>query len=452
MTSARDIAYEVLLRIQTQRSYADALLDALLKGQKLPATERRFAKALVFGTLRNRTLLEHYLMQAGPFQPERTDVRTASALRLGAYQVIFMDRVPDSAAVNESVRIVKDRCKRRKDAGFVNALLRRLVRSKSSLKRPQVAFGADEAKFVESAAVAFSFPEYLVQKWRHKFARKELVALLSKFNEPPVKAVRVNIAKITVSELSERLAKRGFDAQHSPVCPSALRLSGPGPLEETPEWREGLFTVQDEGPQVLSLLVGTLGPRSIVDVCAGVGQKLTLLAERFPTSVVVGNDIHLRKIQQSREQAKRLGLKNVRLVAGDLLSPSLRPKSFDLVILDAPCSGTGTIRRHPEIRWRVRTSHLRKTANMALKMLESCTQLVNQSGTIVYSTCSLEPEENEHVIKKFLSRNADFEVCRLPELPAPLRRSVGEFGLTLLPHFYDCDGMFFSLLRRSTAG
>jgi len=297
-------------------------------------------------------------------------------------------------------------------------------------------------------AVAFSFPEYLVQRWCHKFGRKQLVALISKLNEPPVKAVRVNRTKITVSELAERLAMCGFDAQTSPLCPSALRLSGPGPLEETPEWREGLFTVQDEGAQVLSLLVETLSPRSIVDVCAGIGQKLTLLAERFPIALVVGNDIHLRKVEQSREQAKRLGLKNVRLLAGDVLASTLRPKSFDLVVLDAPCTGTGTIRRHPEIRWRVRPSRLRKTASLALRMLESCTQLAKQPGTIVYSTCSLEPEENEQVIRKFLSRNADFEVCRLPDVPALLRPSVGELGLTLFPHLYDCDGMFFSLIRR----
>ncbi len=448
MTSARAIAYEVLLRVQTQRSYSDALLDALLaKSQNLPPTERRFAKALIFGTLRNRTLLDYYLMQAGSFRPDKTDVRTATALRLGAYQVMFMDRTPDSAAVNESVDLVKERCGP-KAAGFVNALLRRLVRSKSSLERPQVAFEADAAKFMKSVAVAFSFPEYLVQRWCHKFGRKQLVALISKLNEPPVKAVRVNRTKITVSELAERLAMCGFDAQTSPLCPSALRLSGPGPLEETPEWREGLFTVQDEGAQVLSLLVETLSPRSIVDVCAGIGQKLTLLAERFPIALVVGNDIHLRKVEQSREQAKRLGLKNVRLLAGDVLASTLRPKSFDLVVLDAPCTGTGTIRRHPEIRWRVRPSRLRKTASLALRMLESCTQLAKQPGTIVYSTCSLEPEENEQVIRKFLSRNADFEVCRLPDVPALLRPSVGELGLTLFPHLYDCDGMFFSLIRR----
>jgi len=450
VTTARTIALEVLTRVQNQGSHSDVLLSALLaRNPDLPAAERRLATELVFGVLRNQALLDHYLAQAGAFKRDRTDAATAASLRLGAYQIMFLRNVPDFAAVNEAVQITKQRSGD-KASGFVNALLRRLVSHKTSLKPPQIALKAAKPEFVRSVALAFSFPEQLVSRWSSRLGRKELVRLVSALNQAPPKTIRINVTKTTPGGLAVKLKERGFDARKSLVCPQALRLSGKGSLEKTPEWHEGLFTIQDEGAQMLSLVLEGLKPQSIVDVCAGIGQKLTHLAELFSGASVLGSDIYLRKIKSCRQQVERLGLKNGRLVAGDLLSSPLRTESFDLVLLDAPCSGSGTIRRHPEIRWRVRPAHLGKLARLQLKMLESCATLTKPGGAILYSTCSLEPEENEQVIGKFLRRNGDFRVQPIRNLPETLRASASGLGITLLPHILDCDGMFYSLLARSS--
>ncbi len=451
MTSARAVAFEVLTRVQTQGSHSDVLLSALLaRNPDLPPVERHLATELVFGVLRNQTLLDYYLAQAGSFKPDRTDVPTATALRLGAYQIMSLHNVPDFAAVSETVRIAKQRCGE-KASGFVNALLRRLVSRKTSLQPPRIALKAAKPEFIRSVALAFSFPEQLVSRWSSRFGRKELVRLVSALNQAPPKTVRVNVTKTTPGRLAVKLTERGFDARKSLVCPHTLRLSGTGSPEATPEWHEGLFTIQDEGAQVLSLMLEGLKPQSIVDVCAGIGQKLTHLSELFPNASVFGNDIYSRKVKDARWQVERLGLKNVRLVAGDLRSLPLRKESFDLVLLDAPCSGTGTIRRHPEIRWRVRPARLAKLARLQLKMLESCATLAKPRGAILYSTCSLEPEENEQVVGKFLKRNGDFRVQPVRNLPETLRASATGLGIALLPHILDCDGMFYSLLARSSS-
>ena len=356
--------------------------------------------------------------------------------------------MPDFAAVNEAVRIAKERSGV-KASGFVNALLRRLASCKASLKPPQIALKATKPEFVRSVALAFSFPEQLVSRWSSRLRRKELVRLVSTLNQAPKKTIRVNVTKMTPSGLSARLKERGFDARESLVCPHALRLSGKGSLEETPEWHEGLFTIQDEGAQMLSLVLEGLKPQSIADVCAGIGQKLTHLAELFSGASLFGSDIYLRKIKAGRRQVERLGLKNVRYIASDLLSSPLRERSFDLVLLDAPCSGSGTIRRHPEIRWRVKPANLAKLARLQLKMLHLCAAVVRPDGVILYSTCSLEPEENEQVIKKFLRRNGEFRVRPIRDLPETLRASAGGLGMTLQPYTSDCDGMFYSVLART---
>ncbi|MBN2207848.1 MAG: 16S rRNA (cytosine(967)-C(5))-methyltransferase RsmB [Candidatus Coatesbacteria bacterium] len=448
MTSARTIAFEVLTSVQTQGAYADVLLSALLaRNPDLSPAEKRLATELVFGILRNQTLLDHYLAQAGSFRPERTSASTAAALRLGAYQIMFLHNVPDFAAVNETVQIAKRLCGD-KASGFVNALLRQLIRRKTSLEPPQLALDADDAEFISSLALVFSFPEQLIARWGSRLGRKELVQLVAALNQAPPKTIRVNVTKTTPGDLAVKLRQRGLEATESLFCPSALRLLGQGSPEDTPEWREGLFTIQDEGAQLVCLLLEGLEPKSIVDVCAGVGQKLTHLAELFPKVLVLGGDIHPRKVKDARRQADRLGLKNVRLFASDLLSSALRRGAFDLLLLDAPCSGTGTIRRHPEIRWRIRPAQLAQLARLQLRMLESCARLVRPGGTMLYSTCSLEPEENQNVITKFLKRNAGFRAQSPRQLPDLLRASEDPLGVTILPHVLDCDGMFFSLLVR----
>jgi len=451
LSDARRIAFAVLHRVATTNSYSDALLHALLARQPaIPDHKRRLATEIVFGVLRNQSLIDHYLSQAASFQPSRTDIKALVAARIGVYQVLFLDRVPDFAAVNEAVQLARE-FSGEKAARFVNALLRKLVARKAQLAQPSIELDGPQEAFIRSLALRFSFPEHLVFRWGKRLPRPQLVELVSTLNTPAPRAIRANSRKTKRGALAERLRRLGFRVEESRLCPEGLKVSGRGWLEKTKEWQEGLFTVQDEGAQLLAVLLRGLKPRTIADLCAGIGQKLTHLAEMLPGSTVVGNDLHRHKILRCRQQLLRLGAGNVRLTVGDVLSCPFAERSFDLVILDAPCSGTGTIRRHPEIRWRAQTPHIHRLSRLQLRLLEACAQTVKPGGALIYSTCSLEPEENEEVVRKFHRRNPDFSLSKFADLPEPLRQSQSEVGITLWPHIHDCDGMFFSLLRRKEA-
>ncbi|MBN1592372.1 MAG: 16S rRNA (cytosine(967)-C(5))-methyltransferase RsmB [Candidatus Coatesbacteria bacterium] len=448
-TTARRIAFEVLRRVYSTSSHSTILLNAILrKNADLQAVERRLATELVFGVLRNITLLDYYLNEAGSFSIKRTSIDVLTALRLGAYQVIFLSKTPDFASVSQTVEIAKE-VAGKKTAGFVNALLRRLVEKHESISPPEIGFDREESEFIKSVALVFSFPVQLLSRWRSHTSREELVRMVAALNQAPPGAIRVNKTRTTPDALQVLLESRGFEVQPSPICPNALRLSRGGAAENTPEWASGHFSIQDEGPQVLGLLLNAENPRTVGDICAGIGQKSTHLAELFPNSRILGSDISVKKMQECRRQSQRLGLDNLRLLASDALNSPLRPNSFDLILVDAPCTGTGTIRRRPEIRWRFNLSNLKKLATLQLNLLESCKGLISPGGLLIYSTCSIEPDENERVVAKFLKQNSSFKIAPLDGLPEQLSGASGKMGITLRPHLHDCDGMFFSLIRRS---
>ena len=448
LTSARSIAVEVLARVETGGSYSDLLLNArLAQTPDMGEQDRRLAKELVFGVLRRKTLLDYYLNQCGTIDWKRTDPSVAAALRAGAYQILFLDKVPDFAAVKETVETIVKMFGAPK-ARFVNALLRKLSSQKARLEQPRLSKSPGRSELIRHLALVHSFPALILERWRDHHPSGDLKRLLEALNEVPSKVVRVNVAKASLKRVRELLRQEGFETTESEIAPHALRLDGHGSPEGTQSWESGQITVQDESSQVIAHVVDGLQPKTILDAFAGIGQKLGHLAELFPGSTVIGTDLHLRKANMARAQMERLGLDNVRLLAADSNRSPFRQRQFDLVLVDAPCTGTGTIRHHPEIRYRVSTHQVRKMERLQRRLLETAASLVAPNGHLIYSTCSLEEEENEDVVRFFLDRNSHFALVDLTDLPKPLMPHRSQFGVRTRPHVHDCDGMFFSLMRR----
>lgn len=372
---------------------------------------------------------------------------TRNILRLGAYQLLFLDRVPAPAAVHESVELAK-RYGHSGTAAFVNAVLRTLIRRRSEL----LAFpGVDDP--VERFALEHSQPAWVAARWIGRFGPEEAARLARLTNETPPLTVRANLLKDSAAALQERLEREGIEARPARYHPQALQLRGFPPIERVAAFRDGWFTVQDEASMVASSCLGPRPGDTVIDACAGLGGKSTHLGELMGNrGRVVACDLHEHKLNQARQAARRLGI--------DILAPlvldarrlgELMPASADRVLVDAPCSGLGVLRRRPDLRWRKRVQALEELRRLQLDILRSAAACVKPGGALVYSTCSTEPEENHEVVSQFLAQSHDFHPDPLwPHLPVGLWKEPGiEDGwLQLWPHRHGTDGFFIARLAR----
>ncbi len=440
--TGRGAAIETMYRWQDSGRPVDAFLEPVARD--LPARERHLAKQIVYGILRNLQTLDLVIGNTASHPLRRMKPRTLAALRVGAYQLLFLDRVPPSAAVNETVRALKKMRQPRWLLSFVNGVLRAIARAGDSLP------GRDSA----GGRSLSNHPRWLVDRWQARFGRAAAEAICRANNEPPPLTLRVNSRRIDRPGLLARLEEAGCPAAPGHVAPDSIVLQGrTGPVTELPGYGEGLFLVQDEAAQLACLLAGSPG-RGIrcLDACAGLGGKtasLLLAAENDVMLAAVEPD--KRRFRLLEENMARLGLSGQVLpFAGTLAQfAATAAGPFDLIFIDAPCSGTGVIRRHPDIRWNRRPEDLESYCRQQLDLLAIAGRLLAASGVLVYATCSLEPEENELVIRDFLAANPDFAVDPCAGLlPAAAARLVDERGFFRpLPHD-GMDGFFAARLIR----
>jgi 16S rRNA (cytosine967-C5)-methyltransferase len=446
-TRARLLALRVLERVQRAGAFADVMLHAHLGRSTLPAGDRAFATDLVNGTLRWRGRLDFLLAQILDRDLEKLEPLVANALRLGAYQVVCCERVPDSAAVDQTVRCVRaagaDRA-----AGLVNAVLRRLVTEHERIDLP--ALHNDP---VGHLSHTLSLPGWLAGRWLERLGEEEAAALARACNEIPPLSVRANATRTSAAALLDELRTRWSEAAPCRFARDGIVLGRRGNPALDPAFLDGRFTVQDEASQ---LVIGLLDPKPgerVLDACAAPGGKATAIAERLGRNgELVALDRHPRRLDLVRRQARRLGLPRVRCVQRDASRPLLdlaEAASFQRVLVDAPCSGLGTLRRNPDARWRVRPDDPARLAQIQLAILRNAAAVLPPGGVLVYSACTLLPEENEDVIRAFLEQEPEFRPCRSDELPAEVRPVLGSDGfLRCLPHLHDTDGFFAARLVR----
>jgi 16S rRNA (cytosine967-C5)-methyltransferase len=433
---ARRAAFQILRRVELEGAYASVLLAGL--DREMREDDRALCHELVFGVLRRQLWLDRALEHFAKRSLDKIDLPVKLALRLGLYQVRFLSRIPPSAAVNESVNLVRA-AGLRSAASFANAVLRQATREPDY----------DPASAVEGAAeklaIETSHPLWLIERWTSAFGFAETAALGRANNEPAPVAFRFTSRRKDARQIIEELESKGAQVSPSKIAPDAWRIDGAGSTVRELT-RDGLIYLQDEASQLVAHLLGAQPGDRVLDVCAAPGSKTTHLAALAPQSLIIAGDLHEHRLRTLRELAKQQGTDNIASVACDARQrlPFVEA-SFDRVLVDAPCSGTGTLRRHPEIRWRLNAAEIAELSSKQSSILSNAAAMVRSGGRLIYSTCALEPEEDEMVVERFAKEHEEFAKVRLAAAN-DLQTETG--AIRSWPHRHGTDGFFVAAFQR----
>ncbi|HYV06605.1 MAG TPA: 16S rRNA (cytosine(967)-C(5))-methyltransferase RsmB [Blastocatellia bacterium] len=440
ISPARRAAFDILLRVEGEGAYASVLI-ASLPGTDLSREDRALAQEITLGVLRWQGLLD-FLIEHHANRPVRgLDVQVAIALRIGLYQLRYLARVPPSAAVNESVNLVK-KFGVRSAAGLVNAVLRKAAES------PAHEAGAGIEDPLERASVEVSHPAWMLRRWSASFGEAEARSLALANNAAPATAFRVNTLRSTIDEALAGLAEQGVMARASRFVPGAFIVEqGAAAVAKAAE--HGSIYIQDEASQLVSLLLDPQPGERVLDVCAAPGSKATHIAALTgDKSWIVACDVHSHRLNSLTAACERLWVRSINTISLDatheLPFVSDAPK-FDRVLIDAPCSGTGTLRRNPEIKWRLAPEDIQRLAELQQAVLACAAAWVRRGGRLVYSTCSLEQEENEEVIRRFIESNPSFRVIE----PNAVEMITPSGFISTFPHRHGMDGFFAAVLEKT---
>jgi 16S rRNA (cytosine967-C5)-methyltransferase len=432
---SRVAAFKVLLRVERESSYAVELLHSGMLDDLEPA-DRNLTTELVMGVLRWRSVLDQYIAHFSFSPLPKLDLEVLTALRMGAYQVKFL-RVAPHAAVNETVELVKQ-ARKLSAAGLANAVMRKLLALQNSGK--QLA--------LPRPPEIFAHPEWLTDRWSNQFGA-DTVARICKYDQhAPETSLR-----LASSAEEEELREAGIEVAPGTLMRSARQLVK-GDLTQLAAYREGRIAIQDEGSQLVAALVGN--GRRILDCCAAPGGKTGALASRFPGAEIVAAELHPHRARLLRERAPQT---NVQVITADAVQLPFADV-FDRVLADVPCSGTGTLARNPEIKWKLHAEDLTDLQQRQMLILKAAMKHVAPGGRVIYSTCSLEPEENEAVVRNALAQSSSFKIIpirgeldRLSESGEltwkDIDQLVQEDFLRTIPGVQPCDGFFAAVLERT---
>jgi len=446
VSPARAAAFDILLRVERESSYASELLHSA-GYERLSVPDHALATELVMGVLRWRSRLDEEIARASTAPLSKVDLEVLISLRIAVYQFGWLDRIPKHAALNESVELVK-RARKRSAAGFVNAVLRKLAASHSATSTP-----IDESSSAESLAHVFAHPLWIVERWVNQYGIAAAKQICEYDQSVPAAAIRLRTPGAERELLDEQVTLAG-----GAFMSSARRVLA-GDITKTNAFRARDVVIQDEASQLVAALVGN--GEKILDCCAAPGGKTLAIADCNPATSIVAVEVHphrarlMRQLMQTSVATKRA----IEVIAADAGTLPIRSQ-FDRVLVDVPCSGTGTIARNPEIKWRLRLEDLPDLHTRQAAILRSALTHLESGGRVVYSTCSLEREENEDVVEEILSENSAIRVvdCRTEldrlkvagelvwhDLDSLLR---GPY-LRTIPRIHPCDGFFAAILERT---
>jgi len=436
----RERALEILQKVEGG-AFADQLIDEMR--QSFDRRDSAFILELVYGILRNRSRLDWSLNRFSAKAVETTDAWTRNILRLAAYQMMFLDRVPVSAAVNTATALAKVYGKKH---GYVNGLLRNLDRKRGTISFP----GPGDP--VKRLSVVYSHPAWLVKRWVRRFGETAAELLLESNNRPAQFIIRTNTLRTSRAELKASLEAEGCQAIEAAYSPAGLELpSGPN-LQDLSPYRNGWFLVQDQAAQLISMMLAPQAGETVLDACAAPGGKATHIAEIMKNrGIVVALENDLLRIVRLRENSEKLGTSIIVPTVGD--ATRYRGEKFDRILIDAPCSGLGVLRRHPDGRWNKGETAIMERRLLQLRILNNCAGLLKPGGICVYATCTTEPEENEDVVTQFLSgAGGEFVIDDpRPFLPERARSFVDGHGFfRTYPQAPEMDGFFGARIIRES--
>jgi len=447
----RKSALDVLNTLNGGKNTLDSVLDEIPQDERyLSRRDRALFTAMVYGVLRWRGRLDHIITHFSNTPIQKIEPAVLNILRLGLFQIIYLDRIPNSAAVNTAVEITK-RIGASRAAGFVNALLRKSAANYRGVDFPT--FDADPVAFLSTDQ---SLPGWLAHRWSERFDQETLMRLCETINAIPPITIRTNTLETTREALILSLEDQVERIETTTVAPDGIKLIGPKQsIPRLPAFKNGWFQVQDEAAQLVALLLDPKPGESVLDACAGLGGKTGHIAQLMQNSgSITAIDRDEGKLLQLDSEMLRLNVPIVHTLCHDLdfsLNKN-RMGGFDRILLDAPCSGLGVLRRNPDIKWNSTEKSLKRHAEIQKRFLETLAPMLKPNGVLVYSVCSIEPEENEAVIQAFLKNHPEFVIDKgsgkVPERILSLLEP--KTGFKTLPILSDLDGFFLARMKRIT--
>lgn len=426
MDANRKTAYLTLMDVESKKSYSNIALNHQIICNR-PGSQG-FVRELVYGVLENKLLLDYYIDQLVSSGADSLRNSDRTVLRMGIYQLGYMDSVPEYAAVNESVILAKRYCRGRE--GFVNGVLRNYLNRRFSIKLPDRT--EDEIKYL---SIKYSYAPWIVELWVEQYKVDFVEEMLRAGNETPQTTIRLNWLKTMKKDLIQALRERDYEVEEGTICQNALHVKG-SELLNTELYKHGLFSIQDESSMLVAEKLDPKHGEVIMDVCAAPGGKTMAIAERMNnTGTIIASDIYRRKLDIVDKEAERLGITNVETRSWDAsrVDSSMVEKA-DRVLVDVPCSGLGVVRRKPEIKYKEKTAEMELLPKKQLAILSASSQYVKPGGTLLYSTCTINPYENQRIIADFLKRNPSFKK---------------EEAIQLLPHVNHTDGFFICVMKKN---
>lgn len=442
MSNPRNTALNVLMKIEQDNAYSNIALNNAIRENKLSGVDSSFVSALVYGVLERKITLDYIIKQYSKIPLRKIELKTKMILRLGILQLLFMDKIPESAAVNESVNLAKKH-KLQKSSGFINGILRSITRSEEKYKLP------DKSDKVLYYSVKYSAPQELVKLWINSYGELNTEQLLKSLGGRPKICARVNTLKSDKNSLIAELAKENVKAEEIPFLENAVSLTETGSIERLSAYKSGKLHIQDASSQ---LCVDFLSPNPrevLLDICSAPGGKSFTAAQYMcDRGKIFACDLYDHKLKLISDGAKRLGINSIVTLKRDGASSDVPLPLADKILCDVPCSGLGILSRKPEIRYKdnLITEDL---PELQYKILCQSAQYLVNGGRLVYSTCTLNPAENNKNARRFLEEHPDFYGVKL-SLPSQIKRAIDEndYEITLMPHTSGTDGFYIAVFGK----
>lgn len=445
MASGRETALKILYETEQKDGYLNIVFANRMREAELPRQERALAKELVSGVVQHKITLDYVIRSFSSIRLKKISPYILQILRMGIYQLYYMDKIPNSAAVNECVKLAK-KYGHKASSGFVNALLHRAA-GEGKIKLPERA--QNEVQYL---SVKYSHPEELTNWYINTFGSERAEALLSENNVRPAIEARVNTLKISRDELIELLLKEGIVAHPSDITACGIILERGKNPEKIRAYRDGLFSIQGISSQLAALVLDPKPGDAVLDLCCAPGGKTAHLAELMKNEgEILASDLYEHRLAQVNENAKRLGISIIKTSQMDALNEKKEYlNKADKILLDVPCSGLGIVRRKPDIKYKEGLTDFDELVGIQKNILNICAKYLKIEGELIYSTCTINPQENIGVVNEFLDKNPDFCIAPVTSehIGDKILSQMGEGYITLYPDEHGCDGFFICKLKR----
>lgn len=437
---SRDLAYKVLFDIEKNQNYSNMAINKYFKDCDLDNRDRGFATEIIYGVVENKIYLDYIIDKLSTIKTNKQNLKVKILLRMGIYQILFLDSVSDYAAVNETVNLTKKLDNR--SSGFVNAILRNVIRQKETIGEVKI------KDPVDNLSTKYSYEKWIIRSWISNFGEEFTKELLEENSKKPSLYLRVNTLKATRDKLMQLLQNQGVNCQKVSFLEEAIKVNNLKNIENNELYKNGLFTVQDISSMLVGKIINPQKDTKVLDVCSAPGGKTTHIATLMQnTGEVVSRDVFEHKTKLIKNSVRRLGLQNIKVELFDALNLDKESiDKFDYVLADVPCSGLGIIKRKPEIKYKQKEG-IKNLPKLQKQILQNAAKYVKIGGTLIYSTCTIQDNENIQVIESFLQSNKRFKFEKIENINIDLENEDKGY-LKIYPNIHEMDGFFIAKLKR----